>query len=76
MIMIGKKIIVNIDGMSCSHCAKRVEDALKEIDNVKSVKVNLDKKNATITYKNDIDIDIVKDKIDELDFKFIGYEKH
>ena len=65
--MLGKKIIVNIEGMSCNHCAKRVEDGLKALDNVKSVKVNLEKKNATITYKNEI-----KNVINELGYEFKG----
>ena len=70
--MLGKKIIVNIEGMSCSHCAKRVEEGLKKIENVKSVKVNLDKKNATVIYKNEIDVDDIKKSIEELDFKYKG----
>ena len=70
--MLGKKLIVNIDGMHCSHCAKRVEEGLKNIDNIKSVKVNLDKKNATITYKGEINIDDVKKEIENLDFEFKG----
>ena len=70
--MLGKKIKVNIEGMHCSHCAKRVEETLKNIDNIKSVKVNLDKKNATITYKNEINIDDIKKEIENLDFEFKG----
>lgn len=70
--MLGKKIIVNIEGMSCNHCAKRVEDGLKALDNVKSVKVNLEKKNATITYKNEINTDEIKNVINELGYEFKG----
>ena len=70
--MLGKKIIVNIEGMSCSHCAKRVEESLKKIKNVKSVKVNLDKKNSTVTYKSEINIDDIKREIENLDFEFKG----
>jgi copper chaperone len=34
-----KKIF--IEGMSCAHCAKHVEEALKEVHGIKSAKVNL-----------------------------------
>lgn len=70
--MLSKKIMVNIDGMHCSHCAKRVEEGLKSINNIKSVKVNLEKKNATITYKGEINIEDIKKEIENMDFEFKG----
>ena len=70
--MLSKKMVVNIEGMHCSHCAKRVEEGLKKIDNIKTVKVNLDKKNATITYKGEINTDDIKKEIENLDFEFKG----
>ena len=72
--MFGKKIVVKIDGMSCSHCAKRVEDGLKKIDNVKTVKVDLNNKKATVTYKDSIDTDMIEKTINELEFEFKGIE--
>ena len=72
--MFGKKIVVKIDGMSCSHCAKRVEEGLKKIDNVKSVKVDLNNKKATVTYKDSIDTDMIEKTINELEFEFKGIE--
>lgn len=72
--MFSKKIVVKIDGMHCSHCAERVKKSLGEIANVKAVKVNLDKKNATVSYKDSIDLDSVKKNIEELEFKYLGVE--
>lgn len=63
-----KKITFKIDGMSCEHCAKRVEDSLKSIDNVNSVKVNLKKKEADVTYKDDININLVQNIIEEIGY--------
>ncbi len=48
-----KEIIIKVEGMSCSHCVKRVEDALNAISGV-SVTVDLKKKRATITSPNPI----------------------
>lgn len=72
--MFSKKIIVNIDSMKCEHCTKKVEDIINTIDNVKSVKVNSSKKNVSIKYNNSIDIEKVKQKIEQLEYKFIGVE--
>jgi len=41
-----KKVL--IEGMSCGHCVKRVEAALKEVPGVKAVTVDLGKKRATV----------------------------
>ena len=41
------KKIIEIDGMKCEHCQKKVEDAINAL-NVKSVKVNLEKKQAIV----------------------------
>lgn len=69
----GKKevAVVKVDGMMCVHCAGRVKEALKKIENVKDVDVNLDKKEVSITYKNSLDFEKVKIVINELGYKFI-----
>ncbi len=61
------KMICTIEGMSCSHCAKRLEEALKEIDGVK-VDVNLEKRIATITSSKEIDKTLIKEKIEKLGY--------
>lgn len=42
---------INIEGMSCGHCKKAVEDALKTLDGVCEVEVNLDTNTALISYE-------------------------
>lgn len=64
----GKKIFVQIEGMSCQHCAKKVEETLLSILNVKSVKVNLEKKTAAITTMGAVDKNEIKMKIENLDY--------
>ncbi|MFU0824000.1 CopZ family metallochaperone [Clostridium sp.] len=39
---------LNIDGMSCNHCVMHVKNALMEVEGVKNVEVNLDKKFAVV----------------------------
>ena len=70
--MFGKEKIVkklNIEGMSCMHCVKKVEMALKGIKEVKSVNLSLENNTAEIVLKKDIDINILKKAVEEA-----GYE--
>ena len=68
--MFGEKITktISVDGMRCMHCAKKVEDALKEIKEVKSVKVILEDKKVEIILKSEIDDKILKDTIENLGY--------
>lgn len=43
---------LHVDGMTCEHCSARVEEALKSLDNVDSVKVSLFKKKAVVKGEN------------------------
>jgi copper chaperone len=45
-----EKIILNIEGMSCNHCVKAVNDTLMAIDGVKKVIVSLSNKTAEIEF--------------------------
>lgn len=63
-----KKAIIFIDGMGCKHCAKKVQETLLSIENIKKGKVNLKKKTATITINGMIDKTKIKEKIESLDY--------
>lgn len=71
--MFSKKIkkVINIEGMHCDHCAKKVTEALESIEGVSKVKVNLSKKEALITSTKEIDDQIINAKIDDLGFKVV-----
>ena len=43
-------ITLTVEGMSCGHCRKRVEDALNALKGVKQAVVSLEQKQATVTY--------------------------
>lgn len=60
---------IKIDGMSCEHCSKKVEMALKGIKEVKSAKVDLTEKKAEVILKENIDENILKSVVEDL-----GYE--
>ena len=62
------KKIVGIEGMSCSHCAKKVEDALYGLPETEDVKVNLDDKNAEVEFSSEVDDKIISDLIKSVGF--------
>lgn len=74
--MFGKKTIkiIFIEGMSCGHCSKRVEDALKSVKEVKSISVSLEKKMAEVTLKTNVDNEILKTVVEDVGFEVTNIE--
>ena len=71
--MFGSKITktIFVEGMSCGHCSKRVEEALKAINGVKSVSVSLEDKKAEIVLKKDISNEILITAVEEIGFEVV-----
>lgn len=68
-----KKIL--IEGMSCGHCVLHTEEALKGICGVKSVKVDLEGKNAVVELAHSVDDEKFKAAIDEAGYEVVGIEE-
>ena len=63
-----KKLL--IEGMSCNHCINHLKTALTEdIEGVKVLEVNLDDKYAIVDMKDAIDLNQLKQVIENLDFE-------
>jgi copper ion binding protein len=62
---------VFIEGMSCGHCAARIEKALGQIEGVSTVKVNLTGKFAELQTAKDLDDKIVTEAIDSAGYQFV-----
>lgn len=69
--MFKKELIIKVSGMKCEHCAKRVFDELSKLENVKKVKVHLSDGKVKIKYVDELNIQIIKEKIEELGYKMI-----
>ena len=57
--------------MSCGHCSKRVEEALKSVDGVKSVSVSLQEKKAEVVLKKDVSNEILKAAVEDIGFEVV-----
>ena len=64
-----KEILV--EGMSCGHCVKRIENALKELEEVESVLVSLEDKKAEIVLKEQVSDDKLKEVIEDAGYDVI-----
>lgn len=67
-----KKLLVNVEGMSCNNCAKHVKKALEDLEGVEVADVNLEEKNAEVSYIGDIDQEKIKEAIEEAGYEFIS----
>ena len=60
---------IKIKGMSCQHCVMAVTKALKEIEGLQDVAVDLEKGEAAFKETKSVDMNLIKDKV-----KKAGYE--
>ena len=70
-MLFGKEKItkeVYIDGMSCRHCAAKVEKALASVSGVTDAKVDLVNKKAVVKLKKDIDNTTLKATVEDLGY--------
>jgi copper ion binding protein len=59
------KKILTVEGMTCGHCVGHVESALKEVEGVTAVEVNLEAKKAVVESVGDIDAESLKKAVAE-----------
>ena len=69
-----EKVILKIGGMSCSHCANRIQEVLKNIENIKEVQVDLDSGTAIVFFEGDLDLDTIRSLIEEEGYQLLGVE--
>ena len=62
------KKIIEIEGMNCSHCTQKVENALYGLPETEDVNINLENKCSEVDFSSDVDDKLISDLI-----KSIGY---
>lgn len=62
---------IKIEGMQCNHCKMSVEKALKNIDGIEMVEVDLEKKQAIIETSKEVEDSQIESAIEEEGFKVI-----
>ncbi len=67
-----KKVILSIEGMTCSACSNGLEKYLNKQNKIKSATVNLVLSTASIEYEDDLTLDEIEKYIKEAGFKSLG----
>lgn len=70
-----KKVILKIEGMSCSACSNGLEKYLKKQKGIIDASVNLVMATASITYEENLSIMDLENFIEEAGFKSLGEEE-
>jgi copper chaperone len=61
---------INVKGMSCGHCVNTIETALKELQGIESVNVDLGGNKVSVSFDEQaVGLDKVKETIEE-----VGYD--
>lgn len=68
-----KQIRLNIDGMTCEHCSKRVHDALAGVDGVQSCDVQLDAKRADVVMNDGVEISTLSGAVTDAGYRLSGF---
>jgi copper chaperone len=62
---------IKIKGMSCQHCVMAVTNALGSTEDVKDVRVDLVKGEATFTEVKPVDLKVISEKIKKAGFEVV-----
>jgi Cu+-exporting ATPase len=72
---VNEKVILKIGGMTCATCEKTVTDALKQLDGVVKVTVNLATEKVSVTYNQRMTtIADMKKAIEDAGYQYLGIE--
>lgn len=66
-----KETIIKVEGMVCSGCENRVQNALKTIDGVESVNANHTTGTVIVTSKEEVSEKVMKEKIEDIGFEVV-----
>ena len=64
------KIILEIDGMSCSNCVRHVEAALLDVDGVDVLEVEVGR----AVVDTEVDEDTLRDALEEVGYELVSIE--
>lgn len=64
-----KELVLTVEGMMCDHCKAHVEKACMKVDGVASAEASLEKKNVTVTYRQDVDREALIRQIEDAGYQ-------
>ena len=68
-----KHVVLNVPAVSCMHCKSAIEGAVRDIEGVASVNVEVAEKTVSLEYDPDlVDLEEVKNTIEEEGYPVVG----
>lgn len=64
-----KETKIKVEGMVCGGCENRVQNALKTIEGIEDVNADHNTGIVTVTSKDEIDENVMKEKIEDIGFE-------
>ena len=64
-------VVIGVGGMMCKHCKAHVEEACKKIANVVDAVASLEDKNVVVTYQGEVNVDAIKQAIQQAGYDLI-----
>lgn len=59
------QVTLQVEGMSCGHCVKSVENSVGALNGVERVLVELNNGTVAVEYNNDVDVKKITDTIED-----------
>ena len=66
--------VLNIEGMVCMNCVKHVDKALREIQGMKDVTVDLESKSAKVLLSREVPDDVLKSTIEDAGYQLVSIQ--
>ena len=64
--------VLNIEGMSCDHCARHVTEALKDLNGVRSVQVSLKSNTASVDHAENVTLAAMKAAVEDAGYEVVN----
>ncbi|EUJ31155.1 heavy-metal-associated domain-containing protein [Listeria cornellensis] len=66
------KLVVEVEGMSCEHCEKRVREAIESVEGVEKAVISLEAGTAEVTYDDGKKVqDAIAEAVDEAGYEVV-----
>jgi Cu+-exporting ATPase len=66
-----KKITLHVSGMHCHSCEMMIESSIKKVAHVEKVQASTRKQRVDISYKEEINLNEIQEKIEALGYKIV-----
>lgn len=64
-----KELLLNVEGMHCGGCEKRIQNAVSDIDGVENVEASFEAGTVKVTLNKVVDEKAIKETIEDMGFE-------